>query len=105
MVKYLPKNSRDVAEKSNATGASRLFWDRLENHFNAFLLEIENQDEAVVTWEQDVKRAALDAFEACLKQRYADSAKTFRAWTQARGQLFARLAALSKALSKKGGQT
>ncbi|ABK18503.1 type I-E CRISPR-associated protein Cse1/CasA [Syntrophobacter fumaroxidans] len=103
MDKYLPRNSRDVTEKLNATGASRLFWDRLESHFNAFLLEIENQDKALVAWERNIERAALEAFEACLKQRYADSAKKFRAWTEAHGQLVARLATLSKTLSRKGG--
>ncbi len=97
--KCLPKDSKEVSEKANATGASRLFWDRLENHFSVYLLEIEKQDEALAAWEQNVKRTALEAFETCLKQRYADSAKMFRAWTEAYGQLNAKLAVLSK----KGG--
>lgn len=93
----LPLNAKqdEIRDKSKATGATRLYWDRLEGHFQTYLLDIENGDAALETWESNVKRAARESYEICLRERYSNAAKVFRAWTSALAQLNIGLAGLS----------
>lgn len=104
LVNCLPRNIRpripkELTDKVNATKAVAHYWDRLERGFHEFLERMEEPDLALQLWEKDIKRTAREAFESCLKHRYADSAKSLRAWTEGYGQLNGRLATLAK----KGG--
>ena len=56
----LPENSKDVVEKTSATGAIQIYWDRLENHFQQFLLELDDPEKALETWETSVKRTVRE---------------------------------------------
>lgn len=88
---YLPEKSRDVAEKMGATGVMGHYWDRLERHFHSLLANIEKREEAYEAWNENVKRTAREAFESCLRHRYADSAGTYRAWCISFADLNSRL--------------
>ncbi len=98
--KVLPENSKDVNSKAEATGAKRIFWDRLEGHFRAFLAGIDSSDAALMKWYGDIVTTAWDAMESCVKQRYANSAASFKAWAAAVDELNKRLAGLN---ALKGG--
>jgi len=66
------------------------FWSLLEAPFQTFLLALEhpdNGDQALFEWGQALRRTALAAFDRCVWQRYADQAKTYQAWVQARDAL------------------
>jgi CRISPR system Cascade subunit CasA len=92
----LPENTREseIRDKVQATGILRHYWDLLERHFQQFLLEIESGNAALEVWEARVKGRACAAFESCMRQRCADTAKTYRAWLQATRFLNSRLARL-----------
>lgn len=94
MRETLPENSKDVNEKARATGSMRVYWDRLEGHFNDFLLSIEEGDAALATWYGRVRSAALYALRTCVRQRYADSAKSYAAWAAAMDEFHRRLAGI-----------
>lgn len=96
----LPPNSKDVNDKANATGALRFFWDRLEGHFQTFVAGIDKGDAALLKWYGDVASTARDALESCVRQRYVDSAASFKAWAAAVDELNKRLAGINSA---KGG--
>ncbi|HEY6873900.1 MAG TPA: type I-E CRISPR-associated protein Cse1/CasA [Geobacteraceae bacterium] len=97
----LPPNSKDVNDKANATGALRFYWDRLEGHFQTFLAGIDTGDGALLTWYGDIAATARDALESCVRQRYADSAASFKAWAAAVDELNKKLVGLNSA---KGGK-
>lgn len=96
----LPQNSKDVNDKANATGALRYYWDRLEGHFQTFIAGINTGDAALSKWYGAVATTARDALESCVRQRYADSAASFKAWAAAVDELNRRLAGINDA---KGG--
>lgn len=100
MRETLPKNSKDVNDKANASGALRFYWDRLERQFHRLLTEIENGDDALAVWYGAVASTAREALEKCVNQRYANSARTLKAWASAGDCLNARLAGLN---AKEGG--
>lgn len=92
----LPGNTREseIRHKVQATGVLRHYWDLLERPFQQFLLDIGNGNTALTTWEARVKGQARAAFENCLRQRCAVTAKTYRAWIQANRFLNGRLTEL-----------
>ncbi len=90
----LPPNSKDVNDKANATGALRFYWDRLEGHFQIFLTGIDKGDATLLKWYGDIAVTARDALKMCVRQRYADSAASLRAWAAALDELNKRLAGL-----------
>ena len=96
----LPPNSKDVNEKATATGAVRFFWDRLEGYFHSFLSNIASEEAALSEWYDNVGHVAHDALKSCVRQRYADSAATLKAWAASVDELNRKLAALN---SKQGG--
>lgn len=98
----LPPNSKDVTDKANATGAMRHYWNRLEGHFQTFLAGIDRDDAALPKWYGAVAATARDALESCVRQRYADSALSFKAWAAAVDELNRRLAGIN---AEKGGST
>jgi CRISPR system Cascade subunit CasA len=98
----LPPNSKDVNEKAAATGAMRFYWDRLERHFHTFLGGIEKEDESLREWYGNIAATVRHALESCVRQRYADSAASLKAWAAAGDELNRRLAGLN---SKQGGGT
>jgi CRISPR system Cascade subunit CasA len=83
MREYLPKDSKDVAEKARATGALRTFWDHLEGHFHQLLLDLDEPESALEKWEVAVKRMARESLASCVRTRYRDSADSYRAWSAA----------------------
>lgn len=95
MREALPKYSKDVNDKANASGALRFYWDRLEHHFRVFLADIEKGDVALAAWYAAVAATAREALESCVRQRYADTARTLKAWASATDYLNARLAGLN----------
>lgn len=98
----LPPNSKDVKDKADSSGAMRVFWDRLERHFYRFLAEIEQGDKSLYAWYENIASTARLALESCVRQRYADSARTLKAWTAAVDELNRRLKALK---TNEGGGT
>lgn len=98
----LPANSKDVNEKAAATGAMRFYWDRLEQHFQTFLATIETGDEAIQEWYGNVNATARLALESCVRQRYAESSASLKAWAAAGDELNMKLAGLN---AKQGGET
>ena len=80
----------------------RLYWGRLERHFHTFLGSIEEGDPALAAWSANIAATARQAFDMCVRQRYADSGRTLKAWAAASDQLNARLAGLN--LDKGGGK-
>lgn len=97
----LPPNSKDVNAKANATGAMRYYWDRLEGHFQTFIASIDKGDAALSRWHDAVAATARGALESCVRQRYADSAASFKAWAAAVDELNKKLVGLNSA---KGGK-
>ncbi|AJY71729.1 type I-E CRISPR-associated protein Cse1/CasA [Geobacter sulfurreducens] len=95
MREALPKNSKDVNDKANASGALRFYWDRLEHHFSVFLADIEKGDVVLDAWYAAVAATARVALESCVRQRYADTARTLKAWASATDYLNARLVGLN----------
>ena len=66
------------------------FWSFLEAPFQSFLLALEdpdNSEQALQEWGKDLRRTALESFDRCVWQRYADRAKTYQAWVQAKDSL------------------
>lgn len=96
----LPPNSKDVNEKAEATGAKRFYWDRLEEHFQTFLSKIDAEESALPEWFNNVAIVAHDALKSCVRQRYADSAATLRAWAASVDELNRKIAGLN---AKQGG--
>jgi siroheme synthase (precorrin-2 oxidase/ferrochelatase) len=92
----LPENSKDVVEKTSATGAIQIYWDRLENHFQQFLLELDDPEKALETWETSVKRTVRESLNACLDGRYRGSARSYKALSAASDYLNARLVKLTE---------
>jgi CRISPR system Cascade subunit CasA len=90
----LPDGCKEVNEKAKAIGALSIYWDRMERHFHLFLGGIEERDAALETWAGNAKRTARETFETCLRHHYADSARQYRAWTNANRVLNTRLATL-----------
>jgi CRISPR system Cascade subunit CasA len=79
------------------TQALDQFWSFLEAPFQAFLLALEkpdNGDNALHEWGQALRRTALEAFDRCVWQRYADKARTYQAWVQAKDSLAFKLGKL-----------
>jgi len=86
----LPQGAKRSKEKVYQTQALDNFWLSLEAPFQAFLLALEepgNGDQALQEWGMALKRTALESFEQCVWQRYADRAKTYQAWVRARESL------------------
>ena len=102
----LPENSKDVKDKAKATEAGPFYYDRLDGRFRIFLENVDQGENALETWKETVKKTAREAFETCLKHRYADSAKSLKAWTKASGRLNGRLKAgpKDKDHEQKGGK-
>jgi CRISPR system Cascade subunit CasA len=100
MRRALPPNSKDVNEKTVATGALRFYWDRLECHFNTFIAAIDLGDPSLLAWYGNIASVAHDALKSCVRQRYADSAATLRGWAEAVDELNRKLAVLN---AKQGG--
>lgn len=94
MREYLPKNFKDVAEKAKATGTVRTYWDNMERHFHQFLLDMDDPETALVTWETAIKRTAHDALVVCVNGRYRGSARAYRAWSAASDYINVHLAKL-----------
>ena len=82
---YLPENTKkkDITAKAAATGAVRAYWDHLEGHFHRFLLDLDEQEKALEAWLDAVKQTARESLYSCLGGRYAGSARTYRAWSEA----------------------
>jgi CRISPR system Cascade subunit CasA len=97
----LPENSKDVNDKADATGTVQLFWDQLEGFFHTFLSDIDEGETALKTWITDIAATARIALESCVRQRYADSANSMKAWVLAADELNKRL---SKLTIKQGGE-
>ena len=93
MREYLPRNSKDVPEKAKATGAVQTYWNRLEGHFQSFLLDFSDPENALCAWEESLKRTSRKALEQCVRGRYSGG-RTFRAWSAANAYLNVRLAKL-----------
>lgn len=86
----LPPGARCGKEDVSNTQVLDHFWSQLEAPFQSFLLALEqpdNGDQALLEWGKDLRRTALAAFDRCVWQRYADQAKTYQAWVQARDAL------------------
>lgn len=98
----LPRNSKDVNVKADATGAMRFYWDQLEGFFHTFLAGIDADERALETWCANIARTAHNALESCVRQRYADSAASLKAWAAAWDDLNKQLARFN---SKQGGVT
>lgn len=92
----LPENSKEIRDKVPATGAMRFYWDMLEGYFYAFLTDIEIGDKALDAWKMNVIKTARRSFEACMKQRYADTARSLKAWSVAESILNAQLYKLER---------
>lgn len=89
-----PNKPLEVKKKIESTGAMRVFWDRLERHFHGFLAEIEQGDESLYSWYENIASTARESLESCVKQRYANSARTLKAWAVAADTLNTKLAGL-----------
>jgi CRISPR system Cascade subunit CasA len=98
MREYLPEKSksRDVNEKAKGTGVIRMYWDRMEGHFHQFLLDMDDPQNAIEKWEKAVKQTAHESLDLCVKGRYRDSARSYRAWSAASDYLNMRFATLYK---------
>lgn len=99
----LPPNSKDVNDKAKASGAMGFYWDRLEGHFRTFLATIDQGETALATWCDKIAATAWDSLESCVRQRYVNSAASFKAWAAAGDELTKKLAGLSA--TKGGSQT
>lgn len=97
----LPPNSKDVNDKAKATGTMGVYWNRLEGHFRTFLSSLEQEDVALSAWYDKITATAWDALETCVRQRYADSAASLKAWAAAGDELNKKLAGLN---ATKGGE-
>jgi len=97
-----PNKPREAKKKIESTGAMRVFWDRLERHFHEFLTEIEQGDKSLYAWYANIASTARLALESCVRQRYADSARSLKAWTAAGDGLNRSLKALK---TNEGGGT
>jgi len=98
----LPTNSKDVNEKARATGSVRFYWDCLETYFHTFLSRIDQGETALWEWYGNISRVAHDALKSCVRQRYADSAASYKAWAASVDELNKKLASLN---AKQGGGT
>lgn len=90
LYKCLPPGAKCGKEEVNHTQALDHFWSFLEGPFQSFLLALEepdNGDQALQEWGQALRRTALQSFDRCVWQRYADRAKTYQAWVQAKDSL------------------
>ena len=96
----LPDNSKDMDVKAEATGARQFYWDKLEGYFQSFLSNIASDETALSEWHNNISNVAHDALKSCVRQRYADSAATLKAWAAAVDELNRKLAAFN---SKQGG--
>lgn len=95
MREVLPPSSRDVPDKISATGVTLAYWDGLEPRFRRFLLDLEEPESALTSWEAAIKRTAREAMTSCVKGRYRNSARSYRAWSAASAVLETRLANLA----------
>jgi len=82
-----PNKYPEAKKKIENTGAMRVFWDRLELHFHEFLAAIERGDEPLYAWYINIALTARLALESCVRQRYADSACSLKAWSEAVNKL------------------
>lgn len=96
----LPPNSKDINEKAAATGAIRFFWDRLEGYFPSFISNIDSEETVLLEWYDNITKVARNALQSCVRQRYADSAASLKAWAASVDELNRKLAALN---AKQGG--
>lgn len=86
----LPQNAKCGKDEVYQTKAMDQFWSFLAEPFQFFLLDLEepdNGDQALREWGRVLRRTALESFERCVWQRYADRAKTYQAWVQAKDSL------------------
>jgi len=98
----LPPNSKDVNEKAVATGAMRLYWDQLGQHFQTFISGLDHKEKALSEWTADIVTTARHALQTCVRQRYADSSSALKAWAMAGDELNRKLARFNP---QKGGET
>jgi CRISPR system Cascade subunit CasA len=91
---YLPDKSKDVVKLANASGTAKFYWDKMEAHFQKFLLALTDPDAAIETWEGAIKQLTRNALDECIQGRYRASPRTYKARTAASAELNRRLAGL-----------
>lgn len=90
-----PSPPKTISAKGKATGAARTYWDALESGFQRFMLDLEDPETALTNWVAAIKHTAREAMSSCVKGRYRDSARSYRAWSLASAILETRLANLA----------
>jgi len=94
---YLPENTRpkEIRAQVNATGVQEMFWDGMDAHFNQFLIDLDEPENALEIWKAAIRQTARESLNICVNERYRNSTRTFKAWAVASSQLNTRLANLS----------